>query len=74
MCLAAAISLKEQLDASCGIAALYCFTVVRSSSRVTVVDEKVLYCLVGPPLPRSFYAAAMDESSNISHKEVVYVG
>jgi hypothetical protein len=74
LCLAAAISLKEQLDASCGVVELHCLAVVLSSSRVAAVDKKVLYCLAGPPLPRSSCAAAMDESSNISHKEVVYVG
>jgi hypothetical protein len=66
--------LKEQLDASCGVAALYCLAVVLSSSRVAAVNEKVLYYLARPPLPvRSSCATAMDESSNTSPKEIVYL-
>jgi hypothetical protein len=66
--------LKEQLDASCGVAALYCLAVVPSSSRVTAVDEKVLYYLAGLMLPaRSSCVAAMDESSNTSPKKIVYL-
>jgi hypothetical protein len=50
--------LKEQLDASCGVAALYCLAIVPSSSRVAAVDEKVLYYLAGLMLPaRSSYVA-----------------
>jgi hypothetical protein len=37
--------LKEQLDASCSVAALYCLAAVPSSSHVAAVDEKVLYYL-----------------------------
>jgi hypothetical protein len=66
--------LKEQIDAPCSVAALYYLAVVSSSSRVAVVDEKVSYCLAGPPLlARSSCVAAMDESSNTSPKKVVYL-
>jgi hypothetical protein len=55
-------------------AALYCLALVPSSSRVAAVDEKLLYCLAGPLLrARSSCATAMDESSNTSSKEVVYL-
>jgi hypothetical protein len=41
---------------------------------VAAVNEKVSYCLAGPPLPaRSSCVAAMDESSNTSPKKVVYL-